>query len=120
MWRRETFSLLGLIPSDLFSFLLVHVPISQVSRVCFLFLLLSEDTKRTTCQDLLGIFDKRLWSLIIDVPVSPLCHALLLSLSIFKEGDTILIQDNVFHKVHNTSDFTLEFICVFDGKRNHK
>ena len=37
-----------------------------------------------------------------------------------KEGDTILIQDNVFHKVHNTSDFTLEFICVFDGKRNHK
>ena len=37
-----------------------------------------------------------------------------------KAGDTILIQDNVFHKVHNTSDFTLEFICVFDGKRNHK
>jgi len=37
-----------------------------------------------------------------------------------KEGDTILIQDNVFHKVHNTSDFVLEFICVFDGKRNHK
>jgi|TARA_B110000240_G_C13461401_1_gene436833 mannose-6-phosphate isomerase-like protein (cupin superfamily) len=37
-----------------------------------------------------------------------------------KAGDTILIQDNVFHKVHNTSDFVLEFICVFDGKRNHK
>lgn len=37
-----------------------------------------------------------------------------------KAGDTILIQDNVFHKVHNTSDFTLEFICVFDGKRQHK
>ena len=37
-----------------------------------------------------------------------------------KAGDTILIQDNVFHKVHNTSDFILEFICVFDGKRNHK
>ena len=37
-----------------------------------------------------------------------------------KAGDTILIQDNVFHKVHNTGDFILEFICVFDGKRNHK
>jgi mannose-6-phosphate isomerase-like protein (cupin superfamily) len=36
-----------------------------------------------------------------------------------KAGDTILIQDNVFHKVHNTSDFVLEFICVFDGKRSH-
>ena len=37
-----------------------------------------------------------------------------------KAGDTILIQDNVFHKVHNTDDFTLEFICVFDGTRKHK
>jgi mannose-6-phosphate isomerase-like protein (cupin superfamily) len=36
-----------------------------------------------------------------------------------KAGDSILIQDNVFHKVHNTSDFVLEFICVFDGKRSH-
>jgi mannose-6-phosphate isomerase-like protein (cupin superfamily) len=36
-----------------------------------------------------------------------------------KAGDTILIQDNAFHKVHNTSDFVLEFICVFDGKRSH-
>lgn len=36
-----------------------------------------------------------------------------------KEGDVVLIEDNVFHKVHNTSDFTLEFICVFDGRRNH-
>ena len=37
-----------------------------------------------------------------------------------KAGDTILIQDNVFHKVHNNTDLGLEFICVFDGKRNHK
>ena len=35
------------------------------------------------------------------------------------EGDVILIEDNVFHKVHNTSDLGLEFICVFDGNRNH-
>jgi mannose-6-phosphate isomerase-like protein (cupin superfamily) len=34
-------------------------------------------------------------------------------------GDTVLIEDNVFHKVHNTGDFMLEFICVFDGGRNH-
>ena len=34
-------------------------------------------------------------------------------------GDTVLIQDNVFHKVHNTTDFGLKFICVFDGGRNH-
>ena len=33
-------------------------------------------------------------------------------------GDTVLIQDNVFHKVHNNTDFGLKFICVFDGKRN--
>ena len=33
------------------------------------------------------------------------------------EGDTVLIKDNVFHKVHNNSDFMLEFICVFDGRR---
>ena len=34
-------------------------------------------------------------------------------------GDTVLIEDNVFHKVHNTSDYGLEFICVFDGRRQH-
>jgi len=34
-------------------------------------------------------------------------------------GDVVTIEDNVFHKVHNTSDYTLEFICVFDGRRNH-
>jgi mannose-6-phosphate isomerase-like protein (cupin superfamily) len=35
-------------------------------------------------------------------------------------GDTVLIEDNVFHKVHNNTDFGLKFICIFDGKRNHK
>jgi mannose-6-phosphate isomerase-like protein (cupin superfamily) len=34
-------------------------------------------------------------------------------------GDTVLIKDNVFHKVHNNTDFGLEFICVFDGRREH-
>ena len=42
-----------------------------------------------------------------------------------KAGDTILIPDGDFHKVWNTSSYEisgygdLEFICVFDGKRNH-
>tara|TARA_Y100000389_G_scaffold10014_1_gene9358 strand:+ start:289 stop:675 length:387 start_codon:yes stop_codon:yes gene_type:complete len=36
-----------------------------------------------------------------------------------KEGSTVLIHDNVFHKVHNTGDTALEFTCVFDGRRNH-
>ena len=34
-------------------------------------------------------------------------------------GDTVLIEDNVFHKVHNNTDFGLKFICVFDGGRHH-
>jgi mannose-6-phosphate isomerase-like protein (cupin superfamily) len=36
-----------------------------------------------------------------------------------QEGDTVLIQDNVFHKVHNTTDYGLYFVCIFDGGRNH-
>lgn len=35
------------------------------------------------------------------------------------KGDTVLIKDGVFHRVHNTGDSNLYFICVFDGKRNH-
>ena len=40
------------------------------------------------------------------------------------EGSIILIPDGAFHKVWNTSPYTstnddLEFICVFDGGRNH-
>ena len=41
-----------------------------------------------------------------------------------KAGDPILIPDGAVHKVWNTSPYTstnddLEFICVFDGGRNH-
>ena len=44
---------------------------------------------------------------------------------IVKPGDIILIPDGEFHKVWNTADELLgefgdlEFICVFDGGRNH-
>ena len=37
-------------------------------------------------------------------------------------GDVVLIPDGAFHKVWNngsTVDGDLEFICVFDGSRNH-
>lgn len=34
-------------------------------------------------------------------------------------GDTVLIKDGVFHRVHNTGITDLHFICVFDGSRNH-
>ena len=33
-------------------------------------------------------------------------------------GDTILIQDGVFHRVF-AEDEEMYFICVFDGRRNH-
>ena len=45
-----------------------------------------------------------------------------------KAGDTILIPDGDFHKVWNLGEYDkdfkypvgdLEFICVFDGGRNH-
>ena len=34
-------------------------------------------------------------------------------------GDVVLIKDGVFHRVHNTSNTKLYFVCVFNGKRNH-
>lgn len=34
-------------------------------------------------------------------------------------GDVVLIPDGAFHKVINTSNTPLYFVCVFDGKRNH-
>lgn len=34
-------------------------------------------------------------------------------------GDHVLIKDGVFHRVHNTGNDNLYFICVFEGKRNH-
>ena len=33
-------------------------------------------------------------------------------------GDTVLIEDGVFHRVHALQD-TLYVICVFDGGRKH-
>ena len=36
-----------------------------------------------------------------------------------EEGDVVLIEDGVFHKVHNTGHLGLYFVCVFDGGRNH-
>ena len=38
---------------------------------------------------------------------------------VVKEGDIIFIQDGDFHRVHNTSEKKLEFVCVFDGIRSH-
>ena len=35
-----------------------------------------------------------------------------------KEGDTVLIEDGVFHKVHAGPEGCY-FVCVFDGKRSH-
>jgi mannose-6-phosphate isomerase-like protein (cupin superfamily) len=35
-------------------------------------------------------------------------------------GDVVLIEDGVFHRVHNKSkSHPLYFVCVFDGNRNH-
>ena len=36
-----------------------------------------------------------------------------------KAGDIIFIEDGDFHRVHNTSNKKLEFVCVFDGVRSH-
>ena len=33
-------------------------------------------------------------------------------------GDTILIEDGVFHKVYNNGTELLRFTCIFDGKRH--
>jgi len=35
-----------------------------------------------------------------------------------KDGDVILVPSGAFHKVHNTGNFFLRFICIFEGKRN--
>ena len=34
-------------------------------------------------------------------------------------GDMVLIEDGVFHRVHNTGHLGLYFVCVFDGNRTH-
>ena len=36
-----------------------------------------------------------------------------------RQGEIIFIQDGDFHRVHNTSNDKLEFVCVFDGVRSH-
>ena len=42
-------------------------------------------------------------------------------LSLIKKlGDVVLIEDGVFHRVHAGMYEELYFVCVFDGKRNHK
>jgi mannose-6-phosphate isomerase-like protein (cupin superfamily) len=35
-------------------------------------------------------------------------------------GDVVLIEDGIFHRVHAGMYEELYFVCVFDGKRNHK
>ena len=34
-------------------------------------------------------------------------------------GDMVLLEDGVFHRVHNTGHLGLYFVCVFDGNRTH-
>lgn len=36
----------------------------------------------------------------------------------FVEGDVVLIEDGVFHRVH-AGPFGAYFLCVFDGRREH-
>jgi len=34
-------------------------------------------------------------------------------------GEMVLIEDGVFHRVHNTGNVDLYMVCIFDGERNH-
>jgi mannose-6-phosphate isomerase-like protein (cupin superfamily) len=34
-------------------------------------------------------------------------------------GDVVLIEDGVFHRVHNPNNTSLYFVCVFQGARTH-
>ena len=34
-------------------------------------------------------------------------------------GEMVLIEDGVFHRVHNTGKIDLYMVCIFDGERNH-
>ena len=34
-------------------------------------------------------------------------------------GDTFLIKDGAFHRVYNSGQDVLKFMCVFDGRRDH-
>jgi len=35
------------------------------------------------------------------------------------EGDIVCVNDGEFHRVYNTTDVGLLFICVFEGDRSH-
>tara|TARA_R100001163_G_scaffold65286_1_gene61943 strand:- start:2269 stop:2589 length:321 start_codon:yes stop_codon:yes gene_type:complete len=37
-----------------------------------------------------------------------------------KKGDIVFVEDGCFHRVHNNFDDSLEFVCVFAGKRKHE
>ena len=59
-------------------------------------------------------------ALLIKMPaLSPTMTEGILAKWLVKEGDIIFIEDGNFHRVHNTSDSLLEFVCVFDGVRSH-
>ena len=34
-------------------------------------------------------------------------------------GSIVLIEDNDFHRVHNKTGESVEFVCVFNGERSH-
>lgn len=34
-------------------------------------------------------------------------------------GDIVSIKDGTFHRVHNTGEFDMYFVCIFNGKRQH-
>ena len=34
-------------------------------------------------------------------------------------GSIVLIEDNDFHRVHNKTGESIEFVCVFNGERSH-
>ena len=35
------------------------------------------------------------------------------------EGDIVCVNEGEFHRVHNTTDVGMLFICVFEGHRTH-
>jgi len=36
-----------------------------------------------------------------------------------QKGDIVVIKDGQFHRVENPNSEPLQFLCVFEGKRNH-
>ena len=88
------------IPNNLLVFLHIHIPLFFTFLWCF-----------TTNPSFIYIFIKGEGTMIVGTNTFEV-----------KAGDTILIPDGDFHQVHNTGFYAeddLEFICVFDGGRNH-